>query len=97
MGAVAGATYPEQLAILRKDMPHTFFLIPGYGAQGGGAAGLVGGFDERGLGGIVNSSRGIICAWKKSGRPETEHALAARDEALRMREDITSHLPKIQL
>lgn len=97
VGAVAGATYPEQLAILRKDMPHTFFLIPGYGAQGGGAAGLVGGFDERGLGGIVNSSRGIICAWKKSGRPETEHALAARDEALRMREDITSHLPKIQL
>ena len=97
VGVVAGATYPEQIAALRRDMPHTFFLIPGYGAQGGTAKDLVHAFDERGLGGIVNSSRGIICAWKKSSRPETEHALAARDEAIRMREDITSHLPEIHL
>ena len=97
VGAVVGATYPEQLTELRKDMPHTFFLVPGYGAQGGGAEGLLGAFDERGLGAIVNSSRAIICAWKKSDRPETEHALAARDEALRMREDITSRLPEIRL
>ena len=97
IGLVIGGTHTEEATAIRAAYPQTFFLIPGYGAQGGTAKDLVHAFDERGLGGIVNSSRGIICAWKKSSRPETEHALAARYEAIRMREDITSHLPEIHL
>jgi orotidine-5'-phosphate decarboxylase len=62
VGAVVGATYPEQLAELRTAMPHTWFLIPGFGAQGGSAADVAGGFDAEGLGAIVNNSRGIIFA-----------------------------------
>lgn len=88
VGAVVGATYPEQLTELRKRLPHTMFLVPGYGAQGGGAEGLRGAFDENGLGAIVNSSRAIMCAYKKEGCPETDFAKAARREAIRMREDI---------
>jgi orotidine-5'-phosphate decarboxylase len=61
-GAVCGATYPEQLAELRQAMPSTVFLIPGFGAQGGTAKDCAAAFDERGLGGIVNNSRGIIFA-----------------------------------
>ncbi len=61
-GAVVGATYPEQRAELRQAMPHTWFLIPGYGAQGGTARDCAGAFDERGLGAVVNNSRGIIFA-----------------------------------
>ena len=64
-GAVVGATYPEQLDELRKAMPHTWFLIPGFGSQGGTAEGVAGGFDESGLGAVVNSSRGIIFAYNK--------------------------------
>jgi orotidine-5'-phosphate decarboxylase len=67
VGAVVGATYPEQLAELRSAMPHTWFLVPGYGSQGGTAADVAGGFDARGLGAIVNNSRGIIFA---HSRPE---------------------------
>ena len=62
VGAVAGATYPAQLAELRKLMPHTWFLIPGYGAQGGTAQDCAAAFDDQGLGAIVNNSRGIIFA-----------------------------------
>ena len=62
VGAVVGATYPEQLAELRGCMPHTWFLVPGFGAQGGGAADVAGGFDSRGLGAVINNSRGIIFA-----------------------------------
>lgn len=65
VGAVVGATYPEQAKILRKCMPHTFILAPGYGAQGATAQDLAGFFDENGEGAIVNSSRGIIAAYKK--------------------------------
>ena len=65
VGAVVGATYPEQARILRKLMPHTFILAPGYGAQGATAADLSAFFDPDGLGAIVNSSRGIIAAYKK--------------------------------
>ena len=90
IGAVVGATYPQQLSDMRKRLPHTFFLVPGYGAQGGGAADVAGGFDENGLGAIVNSSRGIMYAYKKQGRPEEEFAQAARAEAIRMRDEITS-------
>ena len=65
VGAVVGATYPEMSKILRKLMPKTYFLVPGYGAQGGTAQDLKYCFNEDGLGAIVNSSRGIIAAYKK--------------------------------
>ena len=91
VGAVVGATYPEQLTELRKRMPHTMFLVPGYGAQGGGAAGIAGGFDANGLGAIVNSSRAIMCAYKKEGCDEKDFAGAARREAIRMREDLNTY------
>ena len=88
VGAVMGATYPAQLEELRKAMPHTFFLVPGYGAQGGAADDVAPAFDKRGLGAIVNSSRGIMCAWQKEGCDEHEYAAAARREAIRMRDAI---------
>jgi orotidine-5'-phosphate decarboxylase len=62
VGAVVGATYPEQLAELRAGLPHTWFLVPGYGSQGGTAADVAAAFDARGLGAIVNNSRAIIFA-----------------------------------
>ena len=92
VGAVVGATYPEMGKVLRKVMPKSFILVPGYGAQGGGAEGIAGAFDENGLGAIVNSSRAIMCAYKKEGCPDTEFAKAARREAERMRDDITSYI-----
>lgn len=93
VGAVVGATYPEQLKELREKLPHTMFLVPGYGAQGGGAKGVAAAFDGNGRGAIVNSSRAIMCAWKKeAGCSETDFAQAARREAIRMRDDITSYL-----
>ena len=64
VGAVVGATYPEMGKVLRKLMPKTFILVPGYGAQGGKGADLVHFFNKDGLGAIVNSSRGIIAAYK---------------------------------
>lgn len=97
VGAVVGATYPQQLAELRAELPRTFFLVPGYGAQGGGAEDVIPAFDKNGLGAIVNSSRGILCAWQKEGGDERDFAQAARREALRMKQDITQHLPKILL
>ena len=91
VGAVVGATYPEQLAALREKLPHTFFLVPGYGAQGGGAKDVSYAFDANGLGAVVNSSRGIMCAYQKSAdRDEREYARCAREEAIRMRDDILS-------
>lgn len=92
VGAVVGATYPEQLSELRKRLPHTMFLVPGYGAQGGGAKGVAGAFDENGLGAIVNSSRAVMCAYKKEGCDERDFAKAARREAIRMRDDIMSYV-----
>jgi orotidine-5'-phosphate decarboxylase len=62
VGAVVGATYPAQLAELRAAMPHTWFLVPGYGSQGGAAADVAAAFDARGLGAVINSSRAIIFA-----------------------------------
>lgn len=93
VGAVVGATYPQQLSELRKILPHTMFLVPGYGAQGGGAKGIAGAFDKNGLGAIVNSSRAIMCAYKNEENcPEQDFAKAARREAIRMKEDITSYI-----
>lgn len=70
VGAVVGATYPEMGKVLRKIMPKTFILVPGYGAQGGKGADLVHFFNEDGLGAIVNSSRGIIAAYKQEAYAE---------------------------
>ncbi|MBQ9902350.1 MAG: orotidine-5'-phosphate decarboxylase [Clostridia bacterium] len=92
VGAVVGATYPEQLTELRREHPSIFFLVPGYGAQGGGAQGLAGAFNKDGLGAVVNSSRAIMCAYKKEGCDESDYAGAARREALRMKDDINSVL-----
>ncbi len=92
VGAVTGATYPEQIKTLRAQMPHTFFLVPGYGAQGGTAADVQYAFDENGHGAIVNSSRGIMCAWKKTGNNGTDYQEAARNAAIEMRDDICSYI-----
>ncbi|MDR1580112.1 MAG: orotidine-5'-phosphate decarboxylase [Synergistaceae bacterium] len=86
VGAVVGATYPEQGAALRRKMPRTFFLIPGYGAQGASAEHLAACFDDRGEGAVVAASRSIICAHKKRGTDD--FVGAAREEAIRMREEI---------
>lgn len=94
VGAVVGATYPAQLGEMREKAPHTFFLVPGYGAQGGGAADVAPAFDKNGLGAIVNSSRGIMCAYKKEGCDEHEYAQAARREAIRMRDEINAAIGK---
>lgn len=86
VGAVVGATYPQQGAALRARMPHAFFLVPGYGAQGATGRDIVGCFDKNGGGAIVNASRSILLAWKKrEGVPFDE---AARQEALRMRDEL---------
>lgn len=97
VGAVVGATYPAQLKELREALPKTFFLVPGYGAQGGGAADVAPAFDENGLGAVINSSRGIMCAWQKEKCGEQEYAQAARREAIRMRDEIMAHIGKISL
>ena len=97
VGAVVGATYPEQLKELRTKAPHTFFLVPGYGAQGGGAKDVAHAFDKNGLGAIINSSRGIMCAYKKESCDEKDYAQAARREALRMKADIMSEIKEIRL
>ena len=95
VGAVVGATYPEMSRILRKLMPHTYFLVPGYGAQGGTAEDLKYCFNEDGLGAIVNSSRGIIAAYKKDTYAKfgPEHfAEASRQAVIDMVADINSVL-----
>ena len=97
VGAVVGATYPEQLAEMRAKMPHTFFLVPGYGAQGGGAKDVVNAFDENGLGAVVNSSRAILTAWKKAGTDGHDFAEQARKAALAMKEDIMSLVGTIKM
>ncbi|MFR5601592.1 MAG: orotidine-5'-phosphate decarboxylase [Lachnospiraceae bacterium] len=91
VGAVVGATYPEMSKILRKLMPNTYFLVPGYGAQGGTAEDLRHCFNEDGLGAIVNSSRGIIAAYKQEKYASfgAEHfADASRQAVLDMKADI---------
>ena len=95
VGAVVGATYPEMGKVLRKIMPKSFILVPGYGAQGGKAADLVHYFNEDGLGAIVNSSRGIISAYKQENYAsfgEANYADAYRQAVVDMIEDINSVL-----
>ena len=92
IAAVVGATYPKQLKEIREIAPHTYFLIPGYGAQGGKAEDIALGFDKNGLGGIVNASRSLMCAYKselwKDKFAEKDYAKATRAEALRMKEEL---------
>lgn len=93
VGAVVGATYPEQGRILREKMPKAFLLVPGYGAQGGKGADLVHFFNKDGLGAIINSSRGIIAAYqneKYKAYTEKNFADASRQAVIDMREDIKS-------
>ena len=96
VGAVVGATYPAQLGEMREKAPHTFFLVPGYGAQGGGADDVAPAFDKNGLGAIINSSRGILCAWQKEKCDERDYAQAARREAIRMRDAIRARIGEIR-
>lgn len=93
-GAVIGATHPAQAQDVRKKFPSLFFLIPGYGAQGGSADGLAVCFDNNGLGGIVNNSRGIICAYKKDKYNGQTYAQAAENAVIEMREDIFGALKR---
>lgn len=98
VGAVVGATYPEQGKILRKIMPRSFILVPGYGAQGGKGADLVHFFDKDGLGAIVNSSRGIIAAYQQEQYARfggEGYAEASRAAVLAMREDIAAALGRL--
>lgn len=94
VAAVVGATYPNQLEQIRKVAPNTFFLVPGYGAQGGKAEDIVYAFNKNGLGGIVNSSRGLMCAYTselwKDKFTEKEFDKATRAEAIRMRDELNS-------
>lgn len=93
VGAVVGATYPQMGKALRKVMPKAYILVPGYGAQGGTADSLRPYFNEDGLGAIVNSSRGIICAYKQekySKFGDEGFAEASRQAVIDMRDDINS-------
>jgi len=92
VGAVVGATWPGEAARLREIMPNVIFLVPGYGAQGGGGKDAAPCFNKDGRGAIVNASRSILCAHMseryKGQYKETDFAAAARAEALRMRDDL---------
>ena len=92
VGAVVGATHPTEAKRLREVLPHTFFLIPGYGAQGGNAEMLKSCFSENGLGGVVNNSRGILCAYKKNGGTYYE---AAKNACIAMQQDLSSVIGKM--
>ena len=95
VGAVVGATYPEMGKVLREIMPKSYILVPGYGAQGGKGKDLVHFFNKDGLGAIVNSSRGIIAAYKQEAYArfgEENFADASRQAVLDMKEDIRQAL-----
>lgn len=94
LGGVIGCTHVEEGVQLRKRFDKMFFLIPGYGAQGGKAEDVAM-YLNNGNGGVVNSSRGILLAYKKENRPE-EFALCAREEAIRMRDEIRTAVNNIR-
>lgn len=97
VGAVVGATHPEEAERLRAQLPNTFFLIPGYGAQGGSAQMLKVCFDKKGLGGVVNSSRGIICAYKDARYRGMNYAEAARAACIDMQQDLSGVIGEMKL
>ena len=87
VGAVVGATYPEQLNSLRDKLKNTLFLIPGYGAQGGGAEDVKYAFDRHGNGAVINAARSVMLAYKKEDCNPLDFAKAAKREVLRMKEE----------
>ena len=91
VGAVVGATYPDELRKLRVKFPHTFFLVPGYGAQGGSAEDVASAFKD-GVGAIINSSRAVLCAWQKNNADPFRFAEQARKEAIQMKNDVVARL-----
>jgi orotidine-5'-phosphate decarboxylase len=90
LGAVVGATHPEELHQLRASLEGSFFLIPGYGAQGGSADDATQGFDERGLGAVVNSSRGVIYAFNE----EADYGTQIAEAAQKSRDDLNAALER---
>ncbi len=92
LGVVVGATHPDELKLLRRRLVHSFFLVPGYGAQGGTAADVRHAFDFYGRGAIVNASRSIMCAWQKTGRDGGDYQEAARNAALAMRDELRQYV-----
>lgn len=94
LGAVVGATWPEEGGKLRQALPSVYFLVPGYGSQGGTAADVAPCFDDQGRGALVNSSRGLIAAWKRYD--VKDFAEATRQAAEAMAEDLRSALKEVQ-
>lgn len=92
IGAVVGATHKAEAELLRKKFPSLFFLVPGYGAQGATAEDVSVNFDKNGLGAIVNSSRGILCAYKKEAYKGMTYFEAARQASIDMRDDLTKYI-----
>jgi orotidine-5'-phosphate decarboxylase len=92
LGVVVGATFPQELQAVRKIVENSFILLPGYGTQGAQAKDIVHGFDKNGLGGIVNSSRGIMFAYKKQQKSPDKFAEAARHEIIDMNHKINKEL-----
>jgi orotidine-5'-phosphate decarboxylase len=99
VGAVVGATYPKEANFLRKIMPKSIFLVPGYGAQGGKAEDVVVNFNKDGKGAIINNSRGIIFAYKdepyRTKFKSRNFHLAAREAAIKMRDNLLQVLRKL--
>lgn len=93
IGAVVGATYPEELEAIRKSLPNTYFLIPGYGAQGGTSDDVTAAFDEQGLGALVNSSRGIIFAFNQQAE-NNAYIEEIREAAKLANEDLNNALSR---
>ncbi|MDT8446798.1 MAG: orotidine-5'-phosphate decarboxylase [bacterium] len=88
LGAVVGATWPDEAARLRQLMPNVPFLVPGYGAQGGTGDDVMPSFNDQGYGALINSSRGILFAWDRLNMAPEDYGLAARRATLEMREDL---------
>ena len=95
VGAVVGATFPAEASRLRGLMPKTYFLVPGFGAQGGTAADVAGCFDSDGLGALISASRSVIYSYKRTPRLAGEHfADAARAAVVKMNEDVNGALAR---
>lgn len=93
VGAVVGATYPDEAKKLRKIMPRAIFLVPGYGAQGGDASDIVPCFNTIGYGALIHSARSVIYAYQKSGKEE-DYANSSKEAAIKMSEDISSSMKR---